>query len=182
MMSLKKLMLAEIAVILFSCLCAPSISFALLCPTNFKQFDLGSNMDDVIKQCGKPDSQKESKKENNNVPQEWSYFIPQTVATNTANQAQGTLKTTVNFDKEGNAINISVNGIGVGASTICGKSIQLGDQRDAVQTACGKPASISKQLPPGETAPADIKITEFIYNTNPPLHMIFENGKLTETK
>ncbi len=165
-------------------LLTPSICVALLCPTNFNQFDLGDSMDQVIQQCGKPDSQNEStKKDDANIPQEWTYLVPQTVATSTAYSTQGTLKTTLIFDKDGKAMNISVNGIGVGESSICNNiSIQLGDTRDKVEKACGKPVTIVKQPPPDSKPPADIKVTEFIYNTNPPLHLIFEDGKLKETK
>ena len=158
-----------------------NLSIALLCPTNFNQFDVGNTMEKVIQMCGNPDSVKETKKPNENVPQEWNYYVPQTVSSGTAYQQQGTLKTDIVFDANGRAINISVNGIGVGASTICNnKTIQLGDSRESVQAACGKPVYINKQIPPGEEAPRDIVTVEFTYNTNPPVHLLFREGKLVE--
>src|SRR3990167_5597759 len=113
----------------------PTISFAMFCPTNFNLIDIGDTIEKVDQACGPPDS-KETKETDKNVPQEWSYYIPQTVGTGTSYQQEGTLKTTITFDDKGKAINISVNGIGVGASTICGKSIQLGDTRESIQATC----------------------------------------------
>jgi hypothetical protein len=161
----------------------PSLSFAFFCPTNFQQIQFGDNIDSVTKTCGKPDSQDEKKSENENVPQEWTYFVSQTVATASMAPAQGSLKTTIVFDDKGKAINISVNGIGVGASEICGSSIQLGDSRDAIKSACGNPSFINKQTIPtdGSAAPQEKKITTFVYNaTNPPTKLIFEDGILKD--
>jgi len=92
-------------------------------------------------------------------------------------QAQGTLKTSVSFDDKGKAINISVNGIGVGATTICGSNVQLGDSHDAIKTACGKPSFINKQSENVSEQPKEVKVTEFNYSQ--PIHpsfLIFEDG------
>lgn len=164
----------------------PAASFAFMCPTNFNQIDLGNSIDQVNQQCGKPDSQQESKKEVDNMPQEWNYYIPQSVGMNNFQQTQGTLKTSITFDSSGKAINISVNGIGVGASSLCGSNIQLGDTRDAVKAACGNPSFINKQNNPTGNTPSttgtgsiqEIKVVTYIYNTNPPIKLIFENGVL----
>jgi hypothetical protein len=103
------------------------MSHAMTCPGNFNIINPGDSVTSVIAQCGKPDKQIDSSRDNPNVPQEWNYFIPQTVAMyNPMQQAQGSLKATVTFDDTGKAINISVNGIGVGASTVCGAPVQLG--------------------------------------------------------
>lgn len=158
------------------CSCA---ALAMTCPTNFSIIHAGDSMDSVIAACGKPDSQKETDKPNDNVPQEWSYFIPQSVATfNPGQTMSGTLKATVSFDASGKVINITVNGIGVGASTICGEPIQLGSTRDDIKAACGDPAINNKQQPPA--GQETIKTVEFDYNTNPPQQLIFVNGKLQE--
>jgi hypothetical protein len=176
-MKLNKLILL---VLIFS----PTLSYAFFCPTNFNQIDFGYTTDQVQQECGKPDKQ-ETKDGDVPVPQEWSYFIPQTVALSANQNGQGTLKTTVTFDKSGKAINLSVNGLGVGASSICGKSIQLGDTLDAVKSACGEPSFINKQAnptsPTGSEQPPK-KITTFTYNTNPSVILTFENGKLTSKK
>src|SRR5438477_7727499 len=98
-----------------SILMIPSAGFAFFCPTNFNQIDYGMTPDQVTQTCGAPTSQKESVKQSDNIPQEWNYYVPQTVDMGGTSQfAQGTLKTTITFDDKGKAINISVNGIGVG--------------------------------------------------------------------
>ncbi|MBX3709390.1 MAG: DUF2845 domain-containing protein [Gammaproteobacteria bacterium] len=163
----------------------PNVSAAFFCPSNFNQIDFGMTPDEVTQTCGKPDEQKESTKENENIPQEWSYYIQQTVSIGGSNSnPQGTLKTTITFDDTGKAINISVNGIGVGASSICGSNIQLGDTRDKVKSACGDPAAVSKlsSTLSGTSAQQEpIKVLEFHYSSGtPPTVLIFENGKLTD--
>lgn len=156
-------------------------SYALFCPTNFNQIEIGASIDQVTKLCGAPQTQttKEIKKEG---PQQWTYLIPQTVATPGLQQTEGTLQTQITFDQGGNAVNISVNGIGVGSTTICGTSVSLGDKRDSVKNACGDPAFINRQTN-GETDTKDkSKQTEFIYQTTPPYSLIFENGILKNMK
>ncbi len=167
----------------------PGYSFAFFCPTNFSQINAGDTMDQVTATCGKPDQQTTKEEDVDNAPQEWVYLIPQTVPMNTNQNGQGTLKTTMDFDKDGHLINISVNGIGVGATSICnGQNVQLGEDRKTVQAACGQPAFVNKQSPytvssaeggaPVAAAPTTKKITTFIYNTNPPAKLVFENGVL----
>lgn len=178
----------KLAIIAITSITLPSISFAFFCPTNFNQIDFGMTADQVIQACGKPTDQKESVKQNDNVPQEWSYYIPQTVNMGGSNQnAQGTLKTNVTFDDKGKSINISVNGIGVGATTICGKNIQLGDDKDTIKAACGDPSFVNKSAPssanPSAGQQQDIKVLELIYaNGNPPATLVFENGVLKDKK
>lgn len=169
--------------ILLSLLLAPSVSFAFFCPSNFAQIQFGQTEAEVLEQCGKPDIQetKDVKKEG---PQEWSYFVTQTVATSTNVPTTGTLKTQVVFDNTGKVINISVNGIGVGASNICGaKSIQLGDSRESIKSACGSPSFINSQQinDAGQALNEPDKMTTYIFNnTTPPTKLIFINGKLTK--
>lgn len=173
----------KISCLLIAMAIIPSVSFAFFCPTNFTQIDYGNTIEQVQQQCGKPDKIeiKELKKEG---PQEWNYFIPQTVASNTMNPVQGTLKTQVMFDKDGKAINISVNGIGVGSTLLCGNTmVQLGDTRESIKKRCGDPSFINKQETPSSGSEAQsTKQTIFTYNTNPPISLVFENGKLVEKK
>ncbi len=103
---------------LITLLATPTLSFGFFCPTNFNQINVGDSPDQVIQQCGKPDNRVDSKKANDNVPQQWSYYIPQTVSTNTAHYEKDTLKTSLTFDQNDKEINISVNGIGVGSTTV----------------------------------------------------------------
>lgn len=159
----------------------PATSFAIMCPMNFNQIQTGNTIEQVIQQCGNPE-----KKEDKNVPvegpQEWSFMVPQTVASNTMTQVTGTLKSSFAFDKDGRIINISVNGIGVGSTQICnGMTISLGDTREMVRNSCGKPAYINReQVSDNNPDPKSHKITTFIYNTSPPTRLIFIDGKLSE--
>jgi hypothetical protein len=178
-MNLLKLIAGSLALISF-----PAISFAFFCPSNFNQIDFGMTMDQVTEACGKPDKQTETKKENDNVPQEWNYYLKQAVSTGNRSQTmEGTLKTSFAFDENGKLMNMSVNGIGVGATDICGKSLQLGATRDEVKAACGEAAFVNKQPPPAGSGQQDTKIVEFLYSSaNPPVTLVFESGLLTSKK
>lgn len=159
----------------------PSLSFAFYCPTNFIQIDYGMTPDQVKAACGNPDKEN-TKDAEPKTPQEWTYMIPSPVSNQAMALVQGTLKATVAFDKDGKVINIQANGIGVGSSGMCGSNIKLGDSIETVKAACGKPAYLTKaQLPPSEGGDKqDNKVTTFIYNSNPPVKLIFEGGKLTK--
>lgn len=165
-------------------LIAPAMSFAFFCPTNFSQIDFGMTIDQITQVCGKPDTQKESTKPNENVPQEWTYYVPQTVTMTNNAPSNGTLKASVAFDSSGKAINISVNGIGVGSTTICGNTISLGDSRDSVKGSCGEPAfNNSSNNALNFNGPPPTKVVEFNYSSaNPPVTLVFENGVLTSKK
>ena len=162
----------------------PLLAHAFFCPTNFNQIDFGATMNQVIQQCGKPDSQ-ETKKGEASVPQEWTYFTPQSMNVGGSTPvAQGSVKTQVTFDASGKVMSIVSNGMAVGSSPICGTNISVGDTQSSVQAACGKPTFISKQDTSATTSlgtpqPAD-KITVFIYNSNPPVKLTFEKGVLTK--
>ena len=166
------------SLITLSFILAPTLSVAFFCPTNFTQIDYGSTIEAVTAACGKPDK-KETTDKDAPVPQEWSYAIPQTVSSNYMAPTQGTLKTQMMFDSSGKAVNISVNGIGVGSTVICGKTIALGDTSDSIKAACGDPSFVNKGVPASGQAKS-VKITTFIYNSNPPTKLIFEDGKLKE--
>lgn len=162
-------------------LCLPSTSFALMCPMNFNQIQPGNTMEQVLQQCGKPERQEEK-----NVPvegpQEWSFFVPQTVASMNMTQVTGTLRSSFAFDKDGRIINISVNGIGVGSTQICnGMTISLGDTREMVRDSCGKPAYINReQVSDNNPDPKSHKVTTLFYNTSPVTRLIFIDNKFTE--
>ncbi|MBA3660729.1 MAG: hypothetical protein H0W64_03295 [Gammaproteobacteria bacterium] len=153
-------------------------SYAFFCPSNFNQIDFGYTPEQVVAQCGKPDKE-ETEEVTPEGPQEWNYYIPQTVATGTAGQEQGTLKTQMTFDAAGKAVNISVNGIGVGSTTICGLPVRLGDTRDQIKNACGDPTLVNKQTTPANS-PEKKKVTTFTYMSTPPGVLVFEDGRLTQ--
>lgn len=158
-------------------------SFAFFCPTNFNQIDFGLTIAQVISACGQPASQTVSVNPNENVPQEWNYYIPQTTSTLSTNKTSGALKTSVTFDASGKVINITVNGFAIGGTTICGRNIQLGDTRDAVKAACGSPSIVNRQTATDPTTGAimtqQTKSVQLLYKSNPPVTLIFENGVLT---
>ena len=161
----------------------PSLCFAIFCPTNFKQIEIGNTMNEVLEQCGKPDKQEEVKKANENVPQEWTYYAPQNYTTTGPTiQPQGSIKNQIAFDSEGRVVNITTNGYGIGVVPMCGINIQVGDTRDKIKAACGSPVFASRQETPtdGSAPPPDLIITTFTYNTSPPTKLIFQNGKLIE--
>ena len=166
--------------ILLSLLFVPFSAYAILCPNNFNQISEGDSIEQVKALCGKP-NQEETKEVKQKGPEEWSYFVPKSFASSSANStsAQTTMKIAVVFDETGKAVNISVNGIGVGSTNLCGSSIESGDLQEAVKSACGKPTFINTQENSGG-APQITKRTEWTYNTTPPSKLIFENGKLKE--
>ena len=175
-------------------LALPSLSFAFFCPSNFNQIQMGYTIAQVTANCGKPDFQKEASKSDDNVPQQWSYFVPQTniIGPRTATP-QGSQQAVMSFDENGNLVNVMINNVSVGSTNVCGQSIQVGDQRDKIKTACGTPTFISKQTEPTDgsgtssgsgsaSSAPEVKVTQFTYNSKPPVTLIFENGILTQKK
>ncbi len=164
---------------IFSLLILPSFAYAFFCPNNFSQVNFGDNIEAVRGTC-KPDKE-ETKDIQPTTPQEWNYYIPQTVAMSANEQTTGTMKTSFAFDKDGKAINLTVNGIGVGSTDICGTTINLGDSIETVKAACGEPAFINQQQPPAETAAKKEKMITFIYNnTDPAVKLIFVGNILVK--
>lgn len=171
--------------IIYFGLLLPQLSFAFFCPNNFNQIDFGASIDQVSTQCGKPDKIETTTLEPEG-PQEWNYYIPAAVANPGTAATQGTMKAQITFDSSGHVVNMSVNGIGVGGSTLCGgANIQLGDSIESVKAACGTPSFINKQNTDnpvlGPTQPKKV-ITTYFYNSNPPASLVFENGVLTQRK
>lgn len=151
-------------------------SFAMFCPTNLNLINLGDTSQQVEAQCGKPNSIKTHDQEPN-VPQEWNYYL----SVSPGNPG-GTLKVTFSFANN-KIINMSANGIGVGATAICnGVNLQLNSSTmQDVKSACGEPAFISQPNPALNKNPAPkIKIEEWAYTaTSTPATLVFTNGKLT---
>lgn len=152
-----------------------TLSIAMFCPNNLNQIQIGDSIQQVESQCGKPPSQKTYKKAST-APQEWNYFLKINP------QDQGTIKVTFSFVNN-QAINISANGIGVGATAICGSNVVLGANMQTVEAACGKPVSISQlnNVPGQESTPAP-DISEWKFDGPTPNTLVFENGVLTERK
>lgn len=170
----------RISMLVLCCLMA-SRGYALFCPGNFSQIELGDTLANVKAKCGDPAKQK-TESIPPPTPQEWTYYIPQTVSAGMSTQQQGTLKVNISFDADGKALNINVNGIGVGASTICGNSIQLGDKTDAVKSACGKPSFINQQPSDTKSNQKNDEQTTYTYGGDRPATLIFKNGILSKVQ
>ncbi|HTM63504.1 MAG TPA: hypothetical protein VL360_03265 [Gammaproteobacteria bacterium] len=162
--------------------------FALLCPNNFNQINIGDSLAQVEQLCGKADKT-ETVDGPDNSPQDWNYYFPPTTPsptlTNLAVQQQttGSLKATFSFDAKGTLVNIMVNGISVGTTGGCGGSISLGDTRKNVESVCGKPSFVSKQDTGNNAQNNEAnKQVEMTYMSNPPVVLIFRDGKLADSR
>jgi hypothetical protein len=151
---------------------AATPAFAMLCPNNFNEITVGQTMEQIKQQCGPPDSEKSSDSKSD-LPQEWNYYV-QVSPTD-----QATLKTTIAFNK-GKVTNMSVNGIGVSTTAICGgNNISVGDTEDSIKTACGKPAFINQGNVNGGTP---TKVTDLTYGGTQAVVLEFEDGVFTGKK
>jgi hypothetical protein len=140
-------------------------AFAMLCPNNFNEISIGQTIEQVKTQCGTPDAEKTSDSKSD-LPQEWNYYV-QVSPTD-----QATLKTTIAFN-QGKVTNMSVNGIGVSSTAICGgNNISVGDSESTIKTACGKPAFINQG---NVNAAAATKMVDLTYGS-PGVILEFENG------
>jgi hypothetical protein len=110
-----------------------NLAFALLCPGNFSEISVGMTLE-------------QSAESQANTPQEWNYYVSANPAftENVSQNSTATLKTTIAFSN-GKVTNMSVNGVGLSTTAICGGSpINVGDTQDQVQAACGKPEFINR--------------------------------------
>lgn len=146
-------------------------SYAMFCPSGFNQINIGDTIAQVTKVCGAPTSQS-SEDSTADKPQEWTYYVKSQPSD------QSTLRMTVAFTS-GKVTNMSVNGIGLTNTQICGgNTVQVGDDQKSVKTVCGDPAFIAQSNLPA-AAKDTVKVTTLIYNTSAePISLIFNNGKL----
>lgn len=163
-------------------------SYAFMCPSTFNQIDFGDTIAQVEQQCGKADKTESMEAPDDNQPQQWDYYLEQSTPNHAlmlVQQENTTLKATFAFDAQGNLVNISINGVGVGSTNNCGGSnISIGDTRKQVEAACGKPSFVNKQAPSPVQATAqgaNMQVT-MTYNSNPPVTLVFRNGKLAEKR
>ncbi len=161
----KKLFLVSAAVLL------SQPAFALFCPNGFNQINYGDTPEQVQAECGKPDGIAEEKSDEN-VPQQWQYYPKPDP------QAGSTVNLTVVFEK-GKVANLAVNGTNLQTTPICGqRSVTVGDSFAKVKAACGTSAFITKgNVPPGT---GETITTKYKYNGQPPVVLIFQDGKLTK--
>ncbi|HSW69358.1 MAG TPA: DUF2845 domain-containing protein [Gammaproteobacteria bacterium] len=155
---------------------------AMFCPTNFNQINLGDTIPQVEQQCGKPDGIKNSKGEDKG-PQEWNFYVhpemKKYTQMRTNSGAEASVKMSVAFVNQ-KVVNISANGMSLASTTLCGKSVTVGDDMKSVKEACGDPAFMNKNSQNSNEKPDEI--VEYKYNSTPPIVLVFENGKLTERK
>ncbi len=164
-------------------------SYSFFCPENFTQINAGDTLDQVQALCGEPDTKVVAEMPEKDGPQVWDYYVPQTAHSNSGPVPQGALKTSIAFDGDGKVINMSVNGVSVGATAVCGGSVSLGDTRDYVKNTCGKPPFVTKTdasglppAPPANSKDPATKHVEWTYLSNPPVTLIFEGGRLVGKK
>ncbi len=148
-------------------------SFAIFCPSNFNQINIGDPIEKIETQCGKPTSQTTSKT-TANQPQEWNYYVP--MSSNQTGSQTGTVRMTVAFD-QGKVVNLSVNSVGVSSTDLCGPTVQIGDAQRAVESACGKPKLINTGQQ-SQDSQNTTEITTFTYEGPQTATLTFENGKL----
>lgn len=168
---------AILGFLLFS---ASTLAHAWVCPNNFSQIAAGDTMEQVTALCGKPASEKKSES-GYQGPQEWQYFVTINQPLAESGASPGTnpsIKMSVAFVKN-KVINITVQGQSIASTSLCGPTINVGDDNRSVEKNCGKPTFIQKQED-DKTKP--IEITEYKYNTTAPNTLIFENGILKERK
>lgn len=156
--------------------------YAMFCPGNFNQINVGDTIDQVQTQCGKPDFSKKSDQVKDDGPQEWGFYVKPggnngARAAASMNNPQGSLKMAVTFN-QGKVINITVNGMSLASTTLCGAPISVGNNTAAVKAACGDPFFVNKATQ-NNNAEAKTEVTTFRYNSTPPVTLTFENGKLT---
>lgn len=168
-----------LATMLCSTLTLPALGYAFMCPSTFNQVEIGDSITDVEAACGQPSSKAE-KDGPDNSPQTWTYYLPSPGKSNMMfSGAAGTLKTIISFDGSGNVMNILVNDISVGSIDNCNGLVSVGDSKESVQDSCGKPGFINKQdTGGGSSGQAPNKVTEYTYNSNPPVVLVFSGGKL----
>lgn len=155
-------------------------AFAMLCPNNFNQINIGDSIAQVTQECGKPDEQSTSK-EDSNGPQAWSYYVNPTSRSYMGpavgqNSQQASVKMDIAFNK-GKVINVTVNSMSLASTTLCGASVSVGDTLASVKKACGDPSFINKSTS-SDSKP--VEKTVFKYNSTPPVSLVFEDGKLTD--
>jgi hypothetical protein len=167
--------------LLTACAAMITPSYAMFCPGNFNEINMGDTIANVTAQCGPPTAQKASDS-TADQPQEWTYYLTQASTDPTQPQA-ATLRTTIFFQKD-KVTNMTVNGIGLSSTQICaGQTVQVGDSPETVKAACGAPALVNvAKAPPGSAADTT-KTTTYTYSTNTGnVELVFVNGVLKERK
>ena len=166
------------AITLLAFLSLSTSASAMFCPNNFNQINIGDTIEQVQQQCGKPDTEQKVKAEDNG-PQEWNFYVhPQMkkyteMRTNSGAEASVKMAIALNGGK---VVNITINGMSLAATTICGPSVTVGDTAKSVKNACGDPVFVNKS----STTEKPPEVIEYKYSGNTPATLVFEGGKLKE--
>jgi hypothetical protein len=164
--------------LLFLFLVFPLSSFGLSCPNSLHLIDKGDTIDYVLNRCGKPLSQREYTKATSSM-QQWTYYKTDN-PNDPDNPALPKSKLIIIFNNgRVDSIHLNVgspNTQDVTNTNTCGRSINTTNTMQDIQLSCKTPAE-KKDLQ-SNTVP----ITEFTYDGSSPNVLIFENGKLSDTK
>jgi len=175
-------MIKYLTLLLLAFLGISTAASAMFCPNNFNQINMGDTLAQVQQQCGKPDTQKTSKGDDKG-PQEWNFYVHPIMnkytAIRTNSGQEASVKMAIAFNDQ-KVVNITVNGMSLATTTICGGAVSVGDGMQSVKSACGDPVFINKSDQKSNEKPDEI--TELKYNSTPPTTLIFINGKLNERK
>lgn len=167
-----------------------NISFALPCPTNSNIIYKGNTTEEIIKECGQPQSSKNYIK-TVITAQKWQYYKNQ-YNNQTFNQENNNVNVKLTFVfNQNKVVNINIvdsncktdsnnncnpNGNDVASTNICGNLIRVDDTSETVQSICGAPTFAE------DLGRKEIKVTEFTYNGSSVLTLIFENNILVDMK
>src|SRR3990167_1385184 len=90
-----------------------SHTYAMFCPNNFNQINIGDTIESVKQQCGKPNTEKKSTEEDDSGPQEWNYYVTPSTPGYTQPITGGqsaTVKMAIALNNN-KIVNITVNGM-----------------------------------------------------------------------
>jgi uncharacterized protein YxeA len=156
---------------------------AMFCPNNFNQINIGDTTEMVKKQCGNPKAEKKIAGEDNG-PQVWNFYVhPQMnryTETRTNSGQEASVGLTIAMD-QGKVVNMTVNGMSLATTTICGAPVTVGDTSEKVKTACGNPKFVNKSNVQDE-ANKPKETVEYEYDSTPPATLVFMGGILQERR
>jgi hypothetical protein len=185
-----------ICLLLFS-----TTSFAMFCPSNFKNIDIGDSLEQVLELCGPPTTQKTYKQNATSSAEEWTYYKrvnpldqstakmvvviqnDQVININIADDSavsNEVCQSTITGSKFAQSVcNSTLNSQhNVGSTQICGAPIQIGDHAQTVETACGKAVAVTAYQQPDQPPPTEI--VELDYDGPPKAALLFENKLLVQ--
>lgn len=166
-------------------------TYAIFCPTNFTNIELGDSLQSVISQCGKPSAFNEYKS-NGITALQWSFLIrpfdsnkglKKLKVVFVANQVKNiTIEDEVDCQLGDPACQTSQNLENVYSTQACGFPIKVGDTQQVVQVACGKPIMQQQVQLDDPSNTSTLKMAAALYEGPPRVLLIFENNVLRERR